>query len=284
VPTLLLTGCTGFAGSVLQTYFLRNGWQVIALVREMTDDPIINTRYLLFDLENPVMPEINEPIDAFIHLAYVKQEKGKDAYQINVKGTEVLLRFAAERKIPANLFLSSLSASADALSQYGKQKYDLEAKFLKQNGIVIRAGLILGDGGLFASMRNYLKKSHRVPVFGNGDQPIQTVHVDDLAKAIYITITKKLFGRYIVAEDDPAPYREFYTLLCAVQGVKPEFIRIPFWLAEFALGFANLIGKKLPITKDNLLGLKQMKRIPSTEDLKKLGIELRGLNNSLKTY
>ena len=57
-------------------------------------------------------------------------------------------------------------------------------------------------------------------------------------------------------------------------GVKPRFIRMPYWFAALGIKMAQRFGKKIPIAKDNLLGLQQMKKLHSVEDLKKIGVKL----------
>lgn len=271
--TLLLTGATGFIGSFLANHFAAKGWNVIALVRALPAETIPNIRFIRHDLETADAFELPGPVDLFIHAGYIKQEKGKDAFALNLHAAEVLLDATAT--IPNRIFLSSLSADENALSVYGKQKAAIEKHFLEGNGTVIRAGLVIGDGGLFASMRTYLEKRKLIPLFGKGDQPVQFVFVNELATAIEKIAATNAKGRFVVATDTPVPYREFYSRLCDHLKVRPRFVRIPFWLAGMLIRFAGFFGIKLPVTKDNLLGLKQMKRVPSAADLEKLGMKLR---------
>jgi nucleoside-diphosphate-sugar epimerase len=280
-PTLLITGATGFIGSHLASHFAARDWNVIALVRHIPQKPATNILYSFHDLLSNHPAEIPDDIDVFIHAGYIPQEKENDALKENTQAASLLLRSLEDKNVKQKIFLSSLSADENALSVYGKQKAAIEKLFLKQNGTVIRAGLVLGDGGLFASMRDYLQRKRLVPLFGKGDQPVQFVHVDDLGVAIEAVVVKNLTGKFVVASDAPMPYREFYTQLCKTIGVAPRFVRVPFWLAGMMIGTAGALGMKLPVTKDNLLGLKQMKHIASADDLRKLGVTLRSLQESL---
>lgn len=271
--TLLLTGATGFIGSFLANHFAAKGWNVIALIRTVPQKTVEGVRFIQHDLETASSFELPESADLFVHAGYIKQEKGKDAFALNLRAAEVLLN--ATTTVPNRIFLSSLSADENALSVYGRQKAAIEKRFLENNGTVIRAGLVIGDGGLFASMRTYLEKRKLIPLFGKGNQPVQSVFVSELATAIEKIAETNSKGRFVVATDRPVPYREFYKRLCAHLEVRPRFLRIPFWLAGMLISVAGFFGIKLPVTKDNLLGLKQMKRIPSAADLEKLEIKLR---------
>ena len=89
-------------------------------------------------------------------------------------------------------------------------------------------------------------------------------------------------GRYIVAEEEPVPYRTFYEALCRSLGKKPKFIQAGFGLAAFLIGTAEMIGMNPPVNKENLSGLKQMEHVPSQGDLDKLGLKLRTWKESLE--
>ncbi len=273
-PTLVLTGATGFIGKNIAANFVARDWHVIGIARNAPEKHQKNILYSKHDLISGQNISLPDDIDAVIHAGYIKQENGNDAFQLNKKAAEQLLESLRNKNVGAKIFLSSLSADANAASVYGRQKAAIEELFLKENGIVIRAGLVLGDGGLFGAMREYLKTKNKIPLFGDGNQPLQTVYVDDLVLAIDQIISKKLSGKFIVACDEPVPYKEFYLALAKSLGVHPKFMRVPYWFAESGIKMANLFGKKVPVTKDNLLGLKQMKKINSAEDLEKIGVKL----------
>jgi UDP-glucose 4-epimerase len=279
-PTLVITGATGFIGRHIASYFVERDWHVVALVRNSPDQHLKNVLYSKYDLASGEEAIIPDEVDAFIHAGYIKNEKGVDAFQLNVNSAKQLLQTFKTKNVKQHLFLSSLSADKNALSVYGKQKAAIEELFLNKKGVVVRAGLVLGDGGLFESMRNYLKYKKLIPLFGNGNQPLQTVYIDDLVAGIFQIISKNLEGTFVIATHEPVPYKQFYRDLAQTAGIKPTFIRVPFWLAGMAIGLGNFLGMKMPVTKDNLLGLKQMKQISSADDLKKIGVKLRDYRES----
>ena len=279
-PTLVLTGANGFIGKHIASWFVTKGWNVIAVVRNSPEEHIRHVLYTKHDLaksESVCLPDV---IDVFIHAGYIKQANGVNAFHLNKASSSQFLNALENKNVKQKIFLSSLSADHNALSVYGKQKAAIEDLFLQEKGTVIRAGLVLGNGGLFGAMREYLKIKNKIPLFGNGEQPLQTVYIDDLIKAIDIIITKDLKGKFVIATEESVPYVEFYRELASTVNVKPRFMKIPYWFAEFGISFSKLLGRKLPVTKDNLLGLKQMKKIDSAADLKKLGLKLRDYKES----
>ncbi len=251
----------------------------MAIVRNVPEIHLQHVLYSKHDLAKSEPVCLPDDVDVFIHAGYIKQSNGIDAFQLNKQSSSQFLN-ALEKTNAKKIFLSSLSADQNALSVYGKQKAAIEALFLAANGTVIRAGLVLGDGGLFGAMRKYLKIKNKIPLFGSGEQPLQTVYIHDLVKAIDNIVSKDLKGKFVVATEEPVPYIEFYKALAATVNVKPRFMKIPYWFAELGISIGNLTGRKLPVTKDNLLGLKQMKKIDSAADLKKLDLKLKDYKES----
>jgi NADH dehydrogenase len=276
-PTIVITGATGFIGSLMADYFAALGWSVIAPVRKIpAGENLHGIRYLQHDLSTAKSITLPESVTAFVHCGYIRQEKGRDAYAENLEAARVLLDAVKERNVQHAVFLSSLSADENALSVYGRQKAAIEKLFLENDGTVLRIGLVIGNGGLFASMRNYLAKRNLIPLFGNGLQPVQIIHETEVVDAVDRVIRTKSKGRFVLATEEPLPYRDFYAQLCESLGVKPRFVRLPFWMAKLMIGTAEFLGMQLPVTKDNLLGLEQMKHIPSAKDQEKLGMKLKG--------
>lgn len=282
-PTLLLTGATGFIGSHIAAHFSGLGWKIVALSRKIPENRISDSiEWKIFDLAQQDLPELPERIDAFIHAGYIAQGKNNDALSENSRSALALLKALENKKTEHRIFISSLSADEQAPSVYGRQKAAIEKLFIRSGGTAVRAGLVLGQGGLFASMRNYLSSKKLIPLFGNGLQPIQFIYVRDLVDFLDAVMEKKLKGLLVAASDEPVPYRSFYEKLCQSLGTEPRFIRVPYWLAGMMIGFAGTTGMKLPVTKDNLLGLKNMKHIPAEADCAKAGIALMELDEALK--
>ncbi|HLG03616.1 MAG TPA: NAD-dependent epimerase/dehydratase family protein [Bacteroidia bacterium] len=279
--TLLITGGTGFIGSHICRKFIEEGWHIVSLVRKI---PAVKTDaidYMLFDLKKPVVPELPSTIDVFIHAAFVRHARPEGIYNANLNSAKMLLDAIAPQNIPVKLFISSLSAKEHAASAYGRSKFDISQLFLASGGSVVRAGLVLGKGGLFLSMWKYISSKKIIPLFGDGLQPVQAVHIDDLVDCIYKITTQQFKGTFVVAENVPVSYKQFYTALAAMAGVNPRFVRLSFGATTTLLKVAEFFGKEMPVTSDNLLGLKEMEYIPSAADLKLLGIQLRDWKTSL---
>ncbi len=131
-------------------------------------------------------------------------------------------------------------------------------------------------------MRKHVGKGGRIPLFGGGKQPLQTVHVADLVSVIDKIISQRITGLCTVAEPEPIPYRVFYEELCRTLGAKPRFIHTPYWFVNVTLRTAETLGIRLPVNSDNLLGLKTMQAVDSRMSLEKFSVSVRNYRESLR--
>ncbi len=250
---VLVTGGGGFIGSALLRGFDARGRRAIGCGPRR---PAANRfEWRAYDLGWRQLPDqLFEGIGVLVHAAYAKRD-----YDRNVAGTLLLCDRAARCGVRRIVFLSSLAAHPDALSSYGKQKYELEKRLGALGVLVVRPGLVLGDGGLFGAMRAYLRGHRIVPLIDGGRQPLQTVYVEDLVDAICDAAGRDTTGTYTVAEEDPVAYREFYAALADRMRVRARFVAIPFWAADLAVRAAGAMRVALPVDRDNLLGLRAMR-------------------------
>lgn len=277
--SVLISGATGFLGRALCQYFDAKGYQVSALVRDFNKAESLR-EYAKGGIYRCALPDdidvtaFEGELEALIHCAYANQAKDRvEAEAINIRGSEELLRLARAHDIQRFVFISSLSAHEKAESFYGQSKLSIERLLDPQRDLIIQPGLIMGQGGLFKRMQNSLKRLPVVPLFYGGRQAFQTICVAELCEAIEHGISKDLVGVYKVALNDPIPIRVFYENLAATVGKKCHFVRLPGQMSLRLLRCCETMGLNLPVTSENLLGLKQMQVVETTNDLAQLGIK-----------
>src|SRR4051794_32017539 len=73
------------------------------------------------------------------------------------------------------------------------------------------------------------------PIIGDGGGVWSLVHIDDAAEATAVAVDRGEAGVYNIADDDPAPVREWLPVLAGALDAKPPR-RIPRWLGRILAG------------------------------------------------
>jgi nucleoside-diphosphate-sugar epimerase len=106
-------------------------------------------------------------------------------------------------------------------------------------GIALRYGGFYGadNDGLVPSVRK-----RQFPIVGDGGGVFSFVHLDDAAAATVFALEHDGPAIYNIADDEPAPVREWLPVLAAALGARPPR-HIPVWLARLVAGeLAVMIG------------------------------------------
>jgi nucleoside-diphosphate-sugar epimerase len=106
-------------------------------------------------------------------------------------------------------------------------------------GVVLRYGGFYGPGTAISLARDAPMaapiRRRMFPIIGDGGGVWSHVHVDDAAAATAIAVERGEPGVYNVADDEPAPVREWLPVLASALDAKPPR-RIPRWLGRLAAG------------------------------------------------
>jgi nucleoside-diphosphate-sugar epimerase len=282
-PTIFITGASGFVGAQLVTFFAEKGWNVVGLVRNPSKHKAHkHVRYAAYDLYKPLDETIFKGIDYLVHTAYVKFDRmHKDAINVNVHGTERLLSAARKNGVRKSIFMSSMSAHESAVSVYGRQKLAIEALLNAPHDVVLRCGLIVGNGGIVQQMASFLKTKRMVPLVDGGTQPLQIISVHNLLQVIERILERDLCGRFVVANPKVYAYKELYKAMGVQFGVKPLFVPVPFFVPLAAMRVIAFLRLPLAVNEDNLWGLKKLRAADNAADVKEIGVELDTLQEAL---
>jgi nucleoside-diphosphate-sugar epimerase len=283
---IAVTGATGLVGRHLCDHFRRLGWRVRALVRNLSLYPFNTEGVEVFhcDLPGAVDERAFAGARAIVHCAYMTRFTSLDAaYRVNDLGTREVLELSRSAGVKSFVFLSSQSAHEAARSYYGRSKLTLEKLLDPGRDVIIRSGLVLGKGGsgLFHRMCDMIRKAKVIPVFGGGRQPIQTIHVEDLCRAVEAAVTKGLTGLFTVAEPKALEVRQLLEMIASRLGRRPLFMPLPIPPALAFLRVVEAFGVPFPVSSENLLGLQCLRAVDTTHDLAALGITARSAQESL---
>jgi nucleoside-diphosphate-sugar epimerase len=103
-------------------------------------------------------------------------------------------------------------------------------------GLVLRYGAFYGpDTGMFEADAVEQVRRGRVPLIGKAQGWWSFAHIDDVAEATRIAVSRGAAGIYNIVDDEPARVCDWLpALAAAVGGKRPP--RIPAWLARIAAG------------------------------------------------
>ena len=277
---IAITGSNGFIGSELVRHFLSHGYEVLLLQRKSPESLPVGATYQIYDINTTdALPNLNG-VDGLVHAAYMPFNGNNNSTEKNIKATLGLYNLCLSKGVHF-VFLSSMSAHANALSQYGKHKYELEGQLNSDKCLILKLGLVIGEQGLFHRIYNSFKKMPFAVLVGGGTQLIQTIYIGDVVKVIENCITQKGNGSFTLATRTVYTMKEVFAAIAAKACKKPIFISVPYWLVSCGIKTVELLHLPFPASTENLLGLMQLQAFDVSNDLKKLDISPLDLQQSL---
>ncbi|HWT04483.1 MAG TPA: NAD(P)-dependent oxidoreductase [Xanthomonadales bacterium] len=254
-----VTGATGFVGSGLLGAFAHAGFPTVGFARhcargeDRADASAPACRPYV--LEEGLTPAALGGIDVLVHCAFIPHRRGmRDSSERNVRGTLALYEAARTAGVRF-VFLSSLSAVPGARSEYGMHKLELEHALRDTDALVLRPGLVVGDGGLIRGVYDAAQRG-LVPLIDGGRQLVQVIGMRDLADAIAVGVAARLRGAHVVAAERALTLGELARTLCRRFELTPRFVSVPWALAWPIAVAGDRLGARLPLTPENLLGMR----------------------------
>ena len=256
---VLVTGASGFLGTVACARLLEDGHDVLALVRRPGSEPPRTTAVAGDLTDGAALGRVvaEAAPDAVLHLAaeIASQRSEEKVRAVNVDGTRALVDACVAAGSPRVVFTSTV-VTGDAggrlltedeplpvMTPYGRSKQDGE-RLLAESGlpfVVLRPSHVYGPGGWYADdLVARLRQPGRFCVIGKGANLWDVVHVDDVASALRFALTDAPPGEtYHCADDEPITAYDFMALTASTLGLGPPR-RIPVAVARVAAG-ANAV-------------------------------------------
>ena len=285
--TVAITGANGFIGRALVNYFLQAGWHVKALVRHPEklnkwngDNPIEKFEAVAYQLEVDPHADLLRGVDVVVHAALITPQQNIRAAAINLTALQNLLT-QCEHFGTKMIYISSFSAHEGATSIYGKSKLSCEAAVELSKHVVVKPGLVIGDGGLFKNIKEQVKAHRLLPLIDGGKQPLQTIAIEDLCAIILKCAQEKLTGKFWLASTDVMSMKAFYQSIAAANKTKNILLPVPYLPVYWLLSVAEWLHIQLPITSENIKGLRQLKAFETVDSLRQLNYKLEKLSATL---
>lgn len=272
---IAITGATGYIGQRLIHAAHLAGYEVLALSRR----PVAQAGVVWqpFDLADATPLALPGDIIGVFHLAAETQ---------HARGAEPTESAAAQRLIDAAgavgasfVFVSSQTARANAPTDYGRIKWQIERATLAAGGRVVRPGQVYGgpERGLFGVLCALVRRLPVLPAFVPAPV-VQPVHVDDLAAALLSCLAQAPSSVVCVAASEGVSFTAFLKSIARGRTHRrPITIPVP---TVFVRALAKLLGPgpSSTIGLDRLGSLFALPRMDTASDLQRLSLTLRPLS------
>jgi len=270
---VVITGANGFLGTWLTKKLLAEGYDVSALVRKNSDlSELENVRpsYVFGDVTDIESLQLAfKNADIIFHLAgVIAYKKSARALmdQVNVQGTQNVVRVCEVLNIPQLLYVSSVVAIGASFEPYAlteaspynishlnlgyfetkKQAEDIVLTAVKENrirAICMNPSTIYGFGDAKKSSRKTQVKVARgeFPFYTNGG--VNVVAVEDVIEGILLALKNGKNGeRYILANENMT-IKSLFTKISNFAGVKPPSVYMPSLALHIIGGTADFLEK-----------------------------------------
>jgi nucleoside-diphosphate-sugar epimerase len=275
---IAVTGASGYLGALILDRLRNDGPEAVAFARRPREG---ERRYVLGE------PADLDGVDTVVHAAYDLGARGRDVYEVNVRGSLSLLDALAAQG-GRMVLISSLAAYEGAASLYGQAKRALEREVLAGGGAVVRPGLVFGEArrGLFGQLVSALQGRSIVPMIGAGWQRLFVTHEERLCALVSEIVTRRFDSAAPVfaAHEVPTTLRAIVSQIVAASGKRPRIVPLPGSLAYGALRAIEVAGVRSPFRSDSLKSLMHPIPLDQVASLARGPIEFPALTPELWSF
>lgn len=266
---VLVTGASGWLGSVLVERLLESGVYVRGLIRNQGDNLTNLSKKYGDKLEIVYGNIVNyddcekamDGVEALYHLAGkahsipTSKEEEDEFLNINTYGSEVLFSIALKNKLKRVIFYSTVSVYSDSediitveseknpVTPYGKSKKlaeDIGLKLYKEGNLpitIIEPVTVYGgdDKGNFSKLKSLANRGLTIQ-FGNGNNKKTIIYYEDLIKAtINIANDKTTIGKTIICGSEVIDTKTINNILSKSSKGRVVNLRINPFFTKFFL-------------------------------------------------
>nr|VFK63750.1 MAG: Nucleoside-diphosphate-sugar epimerase [Candidatus Kentron sp. UNK]VFK70937.1 MAG: Nucleoside-diphosphate-sugar epimerase [Candidatus Kentron sp. UNK] len=250
---ILVTGASGFIGSHFISASRQRGHLVVALSRQGSDIAEASQSFR-WSLGEKLPPDVCQPFDCTIHLAH--DFDGVEGAQKTVEGTLAAMETLRMAGVRRQLFFSSLSSGSHATSLYGKTKLNIERHVVdKPDVMIIRPGLVLGEGGIYGRIRQWVYRLPIIPLPDGGHGKVPIIGIEHLIEQTLSILSMKMDIReFNLFEPELRTLRQLILDEAKKVRRKVLIIAVPSRFLLILLNCLEWLRIPLPIKADNLIG------------------------------
>ena len=198
---IIVTGASGFIAKNLRKYLSEKNIELISISRNDFENFKCETKIISKNYEEKNILKKIKNSDALIHLVGIgRQSVNTDYDMINTELTKHIVNLSKKAKIKKIIFLSGLGVSPNTSLGYFISKYNAE-KQITDSGLdftIFRPSYIVGKDDLFSKNLKKQIKSGEIIIPGSGTYSIQPIHVSDVTKVIFESVSQLKFNNKII--------------------------------------------------------------------------------------
>jgi nucleoside-diphosphate-sugar epimerase len=264
----LITGGSGFFGSLLQHKLLQEGYACVNIDLEKDEQHHKNLTSIKGDIRDADLVERvfteHGGFYGIFHLAAILAHAVKDEtflWESNVDGTKTIADACIRHGVKNLVFTSSNCLWGEPLGRpvtetdepnpieiYGRSKLAAEKILLKRknklHSTIIRCPTIMAAGrlGLLAILFEFIDENRKVWVVGGGENKYQFIYAPDLSNACIRAINRDKTEIYHIGSDDVRSFREVYDYVIKQSGSTARVAGLPKSPTLLAMRIAHKLG------------------------------------------
>lgn len=215
---IALTGAHSYLGQKLLSRLLdTGGFDIAAFITPWASEEGLVTgdgiRYLKADLTQELPAEAAAAVseaERVLHFAWIRGKDENEVIKSNLVMIENLQKYLS--RPDALVFISSVAASPETLSRYGRTKFKIAGKLVSDGAIVLVTGLIVDKEpkGPYKLLVDVVKKFPMSVRFTRNSVKVYPIRTDDFLNGIMTILNQPISaGSYRLYPSNAADINEF---------------------------------------------------------------------------
>jgi uncharacterized protein YbjT (DUF2867 family) len=256
---ILVTGANGFVGRHVTRALAAHGVRVRAMVRTAQGANAlagVDCELVRGDVTDPAsLRAAARGMRTIVHLVAIVEGAPATFERVMAAGTGNLVEAARESGVRRIVLMSALGTGPGATVPYFRAKWAAEQAVAAcgVEHVVLRPSFVFGaDGGALPRFLRIARLAPVTPVIGPGTQRVQPIWIDDVVRAVRLSVDADAPDRPVeLGGPEAVTWSVLWARLKAALGTRRPAFHIPFWLAR---GPAALFERMPPalLTRDQL--------------------------------
>jgi uncharacterized protein YbjT (DUF2867 family) len=281
---ILVTGASGFVGRHVTSELAAAGMRVRAMVRTSKGAATlegVECELVRGDVTDPAsLLAAARGVRTIVHLVAIVEGAPATFERVMAAGTGNLVEAARETGVRRIVLMSALGTEPGATVPYFRAKWAAEQAVAAcgVEHVVLRPSFVFGaDGGALPRFLRIARLAPVTPVIGPGTQRVQPIWIDDVVRAVKLSLEGDEPGRPVeLGGPEAVTWSALWARMKAALGTRRPAFHIPFWLAR---GPAALFERMPPalLTRDQLRMLEGPDNVVSDSGASMRRLGLTGL-------